>query len=196
MYKVQREGRLLKREEGQGTLFINRIGGEKGSVSQLWLKMHCYEGGDGRAKGLFTSFFHLLDLEGERKGMEQACTRGRAASPCALCVSITLTWRGLRPPSLLTCVCQTPARPQPPPPQQQRQPAQRSAAQQTGRPGCSLTAASAHRKGMALLWKRAAATAAVAPGRAASASDRRGARGLVGERQGTAAGARCVGKYL
>lgn len=86
MYKVQREGRLLKREEGQGTLFINRIGGEKGSVSQLWLKMHCYEGGDGRAKGLFTSFFHLLDLEGERKGMEQACTRGRAASllvPCA-----------------------------------------------------------------------------------------------------------------
>lgn len=111
-------------------------------------------------------------------------------------ISITLTWRGLRPPSLLTCVCQTLARPQPPPPQQQRQPAQRSAAQQTGRPGRSLTAASAHRKGMALLWKRAVATAAVAPGRAASASDRRGARGLVGERQGTAAGARCVGKYL
>lgn len=111
MYKVQREGRLLKREEGQGTLFINRIGGEKGSVSQLWLKMHCYEGGDGRAKGLFTSFFHLLDLEGERKGMEQACTRGRAASPCALCVSITLTWRTCGPlPYSPVC-----ARPQPAP---------------------------------------------------------------------------------
>lgn len=165
------------------------------TVSQLGLQTHCC-GGDGGAKGLFTSFFHLLDLEEERKGMEQACTRGRAASPCALCVSITLTWRGLRPPSLLTCVCQTPARPQPPPPQQQRQPAQRSAAQRTGRPGCSLAAASAHRKGMALLQKQAVATAAVAPGRAASASDRRGARGLVGERQGTAAGARCVGKYL
>lgn len=115
-----------------------------------------------------------------------------------MCISRTLTWRGLWAPSLLTCGVPDP---NPPPATaalaaETASATQRSAAQQTGRPGHSLTAASAHSNGMALMWKRAVAAAAVAPGRAASASDHRGVHGLVGERQGTAAGAGWVGKYL
>lgn len=106
--------------------------------------------------------------------MEQVGTGGGAASPCASPAHSPGGAYGPLPYS--PAVCQTPTRPQPPQPQQQRQPAQRSAAQRTGWPGHNLTAASAHSNGMALVWKRAVATAAVAPGRAVSASDRRGAR--------------------
>lgn len=45
------------------------------SVPQLWLKMRHYEGGEEGAKGLVTSFFHLLDLEGERDKMKQGGRR-------------------------------------------------------------------------------------------------------------------------
>lgn len=52
-------------------MFINRKMSGRGTwefVPQLWLKMHHYQGGEEGAKGLVTSFFHLLDLEGERGG--------------------------------------------------------------------------------------------------------------------------------
>lgn len=42
-----------------------------GSVPQLRLKMCHYQGGEEGAKGLVTSFFHLLDLEGEKEGLKQ-----------------------------------------------------------------------------------------------------------------------------
>lgn len=48
-------------------MFINKNVGLGGTwwrpVPQLWLKTCHYQGGEGRAKGLVTSFFHLLDLE-------------------------------------------------------------------------------------------------------------------------------------
>lgn len=54
-------------------VFINRkMSGNRGtwgSVPQLWLKMHhCGGGGGEEVKRRVTSFFHLLDLEGEREG--------------------------------------------------------------------------------------------------------------------------------
>lgn len=111
---------------------------------------------------------------------------GRAASPCASPSHSPGGAHGPLPYSPV--VCQTPDPTTTPRPHHhhrspssrgsQRDAAQRSPAQQTGRPGRSLIAASAHRKGTALMWKRA--TAAAAPGRAASASARRGARGPQG----------------
>lgn len=119
---------------------------------------------------------------GRRKERGRAVgTGGRAASPCA---SPSHSPGGAMAPFPTHLWC---ARPQPAPHPRHRSPssrgsqrdaAQRSPAQQTGRPGRSLTAASAHRKGTALMWKRA--TAAAAPGRTASASARRGARGPQG----------------
>lgn len=42
-----------------------------GSVPQLWLNVCHYQDGEEGAKGLVTSFFHLLDLEGEKEGLKQ-----------------------------------------------------------------------------------------------------------------------------
>lgn len=115
--------------------------------------------------------------------MEQVSTGGRAAS-ISLCISRILTWRAYGPLPYSPVVCQTPTHAPlatAAPAAETASATQRSPADWTARTH-SLTAASAHSNGMALVWKRAVATAAVAPGRAASASDRRGAHGLVGER--------------
>lgn len=74
-------------------------------MPQLWLKMRRYEGGEEGAEGLVTSFFHLLDLQGERGGMKQvAGTGGERKSPSqAPCPPSpgTLTWRP--PPHTYLC---------------------------------------------------------------------------------------------
>lgn len=78
-------------------VFINRRmprGGNMGSVPQLWLKMHRYQGGEEGAKGLVTSFFHLPDLEGERKGVKPWAGQERKSPPQAPCpFPHRLTWR-------------------------------------------------------------------------------------------------------
>lgn len=69
-----------------------------GPVPQLWLKVCHYQDGEEGAKGLVTSFFHLLDLEGEKEGLKQSPSQapgsrplqthleGRSATPVPTCV--------------------------------------------------------------------------------------------------------------
>lgn len=85
-----------------------------GSVPQLWLKMRHYQGEEG-AKGLVTSFFHLLDLEEGRGGMNQGTGEERKSPSQALSTFPTDSPGGsLRCPSQYSPVSLDPA-PTPPP---------------------------------------------------------------------------------
>lgn len=92
-----------------------------GSVPQLRLKTCHYQDGEEGAKGLVTSFFHLLDLEGEKKGLKQG---QEGNSPSQACCPHPPDSPGGSPSTTLpTCV----PRPHSQPLQPQRQTAQRPA---------------------------------------------------------------------
>lgn len=153
-------------------VFINRRmsrGGNMGSVPQLWLKMHRYQGGEEGAKGLVTSFFHLPDLEGERKGVKPGAGQERKSPSQAPCpCPHRLTWRVAPAPPYSPVSPDPTLLPTTAPQRQraQRQPAQRSAVQPS-RWWCPEARAAA----LPQLGSAAVAVAAVAPGGAASASD-------------------------